>query len=122
MNRTLITNRLSALGRLGTGLVYATLVALVLAGALPARAGDARPVRSRVSPVYPEIAKRMKITGEVKLQAVVNPEGKVTDVKELSGNHMLAIAAEDAVKQWKFAPASETSNENVAINFTLGGQ
>jgi TonB family protein len=121
MNRHVVADRLFSAGRLGTGVVYAILLSFVLCG-LPAQASDARAVKSRVSPVYPEIAKRMKITGEVKLQAVVNADGKVMDVKELSGNHMLAVAAEDAVKQWRFAPAAATSNENVAINFTLGGQ
>ncbi len=99
------------------GLLQAGLLVLMLAFALPGRAADARGVKSRVAPVYPEIAKRMKITGLVKVEATVDAQGKVTDVKEVSGNHMLAMAAADAVRQWKFAPGPANTNENVEINF-----
>jgi TonB family protein len=64
-----------------------------------------------VPPVYPEIAKRMHITGEVELQVTVDPQGKVKDVKPVSGNHVLSSAAEDAVRQWKYV--------TVTINFAL---
>ncbi len=78
-----------------------------------------RAVKQRVAPVYPEIAKRMGITGVVEIQAVVAPDGKVTAVKTVSGNHMLASAAEDAVQRWKFVPADSQSTVNVDLNFTL---
>jgi TonB family protein len=95
-------------------------LALVLAMALPARAADDRAVKSRVAPVYPEIAKRMRIAGAVKLEAQVDAQGKVTDVKTISGNHMLAVAAEDAVRQWKFVPGASESSVNVEVNFSPG--
>jgi TonB family protein len=95
----------------------AVVLALMLTMALPARAGDERAVKSRVSPVYPEIAKRMKIGGAVKLEATVDAQGKVTEVKTISGNHMLSVAAEDAVRQWKFVPGEGVSNVNVEVNF-----
>jgi TonB family protein len=105
--------------RMRTGLLHASLLALALTAALPARAGDARPIKSRVPPVYPEIAKRMRISGQVTVSATVNEQGKVTDVKEVSGNHVLAQAAEDAVRQWKFEPAAAASNENIEVSFSL---
>ena len=95
-------------------------IGLFLAFSLPASAGNARAVKTRVAPVYPEIAKRMKITGSVVLQASVDAQGKVKDVKEISGNHMLAIAAEAAVRQWKFAPGDDDTSESVEVTFNLG--
>ena len=89
---------------MGVRLLQAAALAVIVALALPARAGDDRAVKSRVSPVYPEIARRMRICGEVRLEATVDAQGKVKDVKPVSGNHMLEVAAEDAVRQWKFAP------------------
>lgn len=99
-------------------LQVAALVLLV-GLALPARAGDDRAVKSRVAPVYPEIAKRLRIGGEVKLEAVVDAQGKVKDVKALSGNHLLGTAAEDAVRQWKFEPGDGDATVNVEVNFAL---
>jgi TonB family protein len=94
------------------------MLALLIAIALPAHAEE-RAVKSRVSPVYPEIAKRMKITGIVKVEATVEPDGKVSDVKTVSGNHALAPAAEDAVRKWRFAPAPAASTVNVDVSFVL---
>lgn len=82
-----------------------------------ARASDERAVKSRVAPVYPEIAKRMRIGGVVKLEATVDAEGKVTDVKAVSGNQMLSVAAEDAVRKWRFVPAGGQSVVDVTLNF-----
>jgi TonB family protein len=107
------------LRRAGLRLVQATALALVVALAMPARAADARAVKSRIPPAYPEIAKRMRISGMVRLAVTVDPEGKVIDVKTLSGNTMLSIAAQEAVRHWRFKPGPSESTEEVALNFTL---
>ncbi|MDR3722973.1 MAG: energy transducer TonB [Terracidiphilus sp.] len=95
-------------------------LALLFAMALPVRAADDRPVKQRVAPVYPEIAKRMHVAGEVKLQATVDASGKVIEVKTLSGNHMLSMAAEDAVRKWKFESGAGEAHVAVAVNFNAG--
>jgi TonB family protein len=100
-------------------LVQAAALALLVALAVPSRAADERPVRSRVAPVYPEIARRMRIAGIVKLQVTVDAEGKVTTVKTVTGSRMLASAAEDAVRKWKFAPGPSDSTVDLDINFAL---
>ncbi|HKF50373.1 MAG TPA: energy transducer TonB [Terracidiphilus sp.] len=95
------------------------LVAL-LAGVHSAGAED-RVVKMRVPPTYPELAKRMKISGPVKLEATVDPDGKVKDVKTISGNRALSVAAEDALRKWKFEPGSGDATVPITINFDLGG-
>ncbi len=95
----------------------AASLALVMALALPGRAADDRVVKSRVAPVYPELAKRMRISGIVKVEATVAPDGKVIDVKTISGSHALSPSAEDAVRKWKFAPGPGTSVVDVEVNF-----
>lgn len=97
----------------------AAALALAACLALPAHAGDDRAVKSRIAPVYPEIAKRMHIVGEVKLEAVVDADGKVKDVKAVSGNRILGEAAEDAVRKWKFDSGSGEATVTVAVNFAL---
>ena len=95
----------------------ASLFALALGMALPVHAQD-RTVRSKIAPTYPEIAKRMHISGAVRLDVSVDNEGKVTDVKVLNGNRVLGQAAEDAVRKWHFAPGDSTT-ESIDINFNL---
>jgi len=99
-------------------LLPATALALMVAMALPAFAGD-RAVKQRAQPTYPELARRMKITGVVVVTATVDAAGNVTDVKTVSGNRMLAVAAEDAVRRWKFVPGPGESTETVDLNFTM---
>jgi TonB family protein len=103
--------------KLACTLFPAAAIALMLALALPCMAADARAIKSKVAPAYPEVAKRLRITGEVKMEATVDPDGKVTGVKTLSGNTMLSVAAEDAVRKWRFASGPVASTVEVNVNF-----
>jgi len=107
--------------RQGNGIrwFHAALLVLSLVMIVPVRASDDRPIKSRVPPVYPELAKRMRITGQVKLEVTVDADGKVTAVKTLSGNHALSTAAEEAVSKWRFVPGAAPSTVNVEVNFAL---
>ncbi|MDR3750572.1 MAG: energy transducer TonB [Terracidiphilus sp.] len=120
MDRNQVKTSARGSRHVGIRMLQAAALALVVAMALPSRAADDRAIKSRVAPVYPEIAKRMKIGGAVKVEATVDPEGKVTEAKAVSGNRMLSPAAEDAVRKWKFAPGAGESMVAVEINFSLG--
>jgi TonB family protein len=98
--------------------LQAGAITLLLALALPAHAAD-RAIKSRVAPAYPEIAKRMKITGAVKLQVTVDAGGAVTEIKTLEGNRMLTTAAEEAVRKWKYEPGEGSATMEVQLNFAL---
>jgi TonB family protein len=115
-NRSKIDSR--CLQRAGMSLFQAAALALVVAMAMPAWAANSRAIKSRVPPVYPEIAKRMKIDGAVVIEVTVNADGGVSNVKVVSGNRMLSSAAEDAVRKWKFVPGPGTSKVDVEITFT----
>ncbi len=58
----------------------------------------------KVSPIYPELAIRAHVSGEVTLEAIIDEEGNVTDLKILDGHPLLRDAAYDAVRQWKYKP------------------
>jgi TonB family protein len=120
MHKVLLAGNAGVKRRLGFRLLWAAALAAIVALALPARGGDDRAVKSRVPPVYPEIARRMRICGEVRLEAAVDAQGKVKDVKPVSGNHMLELAAEDAVRQWKFVLGDGDTVVTVSVNFALG--
>jgi TonB family protein len=61
-----------------------------------------RKVKSKVTPSYPELARRMNITGVVKIQITVAANGSVKDAKVMGGHPVLVNAAMDAVKKWRF--------------------
>lgn len=61
-------------------------------------------VIKRVPPRYPSQALQLHKEGSVQLQATVTKQGDISNIKVLSGDPMLARAAEDAVRQWKYKP------------------
>lgn len=61
-------------------------------------------ILSKVPPHYPEEAKQNHITGDVILDFTIDRNGNVTGLKIISGHPLLASAAVDAVKQWKYKP------------------
>jgi TonB family protein len=105
--------------RAGMRLFQASVLALAVALAIPARAADERAVKARVVPVYPELALRMKITGTVQVQATIDSDGKVTAAKAIAGNRLLSTAAEEAVQKWKFASGGGETTLVVSVNFAL---
>ena len=76
-----------------------------------------RKVIKRVAPAYGQIARQARLTGTVRLTVVVSPEGSVKSVRTLGGNPVLAEAAEEAVKHWKFETAKKETSEAVVIKF-----
>ena len=79
-----------------------------------------RKIQKRVPPVYPELARRMRVGGVVRILAIVAPDGTVTDVRTINGNKMLSQAAEEAVKKWKFAAGDSESSVSIDISFAPG--
>ena len=59
----------------------------------------------RVEPVYPDLARRVRIEGTVILEAVLGTDGRLHEIRVLSGHPLLAPAALDAVRRWVYHPA-----------------
>ena len=97
-----------------SALAFGLLIAFAFS--LPARADD-RQVVSKVKATYPEMAKRLRITGTVMLNATVAPTGAVKSVKTIMGEKILMEAAKDAVMKWKFTPSDHETVEDVEIDF-----
>jgi TonB family protein len=79
-----------------------------------------RKTRTRVPPVYPELARRMNITGSVKVRVIVAANGAVKSASLVGGHPVLANAALDAVKKWHFEVAPQESTEVVEFRFDPG--
>ena len=87
-------------------------------GAQQAMHSESRKVKERVSPVYPELARKLNIHGKVKLEATVGPDGKVRSVRVLGGHPLLVTAAQDAMNKWKFEAAPTETTQVVEFEFT----
>lgn len=80
----------------------------------------------KVTPNYPPLARQARIQGQVILQAEISKDGTIQNLQLISGHPMLAPAAIEAVKQWRYKPyllngepvAVETQ---VVVNFSLSG-
>jgi TonB family protein len=78
-----------------------------------------RKVVSRVTPVYPDLARGMQISGVVKLWVTVSPSGSVKSIEPVGGNPVLIKAAQDAVRVWKYARAPEETRELIELHFNM---
>jgi TonB family protein len=74
---------------------------------VPARPSITPPVSiSKVKPAYPEVARRTRSGGTVVIDIAIDTQGSVTDARVVSGPPVLGPAALDAVKKWRYKPAS----------------
>ena len=103
-------------------LAVTTTAALVFSGASGfAQSGSTdeskRKVKTKTAPLYPDLAKRMNVTGKVKIEVVITPEGRVKSTRVVGGHPLLVQACQDAVKEWKFVPAPEETTQVVEFEF-----
>jgi protein TonB len=61
---------------------------------------------SRVEPVYPEDAERQRIEGAVKLHVIIDRDGNIQNIDQMTGPPLLEAAAANAVRQWRYKPTS----------------
>jgi periplasmic protein TonB len=59
---------------------------------------------NKVQPSYPPLARQTRISGTVKLHAIIGKDGVVTQLQVISGHPLLVQSALDAVKQWRYQP------------------
>ena len=76
-----------------------------------------RKVKTKVTPSIPELARRMNITGKVKVEVVIAPDGRVKSSRAVGGHPVLVQACLDAIKEWKFEPAPEETTQMVEFDF-----
>lgn len=113
----------------GKLLAIVFLAVLAAATALEAqvKVGDAQAKQAavvKVMPEYPAMAKQMRLSGRVEVEAMIDLEGNVERVQVVSGNPLLSSAAVAAVKKWKFTPFTEDGKPiravaSIAFDFKL---
>jgi protein TonB len=76
-----------------------------------------RRAKIKVQPQYPDLARKMNISGTVKIEVVVSPNGIVKDARVVGGHPVLASSALDAAKKWRFEPAGTESTGVIDFKF-----
>lgn len=82
--------------------------------------GDVTPAKliRSVAPVYPALAKNQHVIGDVVIDALIDANGRVTAMNVISGPALLHQAAKDALRQWKYQPATLDGNP-VSMHLTV---
>lgn len=100
-----------------------TVRRMLIAGLLLALTGAAvhgqatRKVLSSPTPIYPDLAKKMHLTGVVKVTLTVGTDGQIKNAEFQGGHPVLIEAVQMALKNWKYAPASSESKILVEFKF-----
>src|SRR5260370_10404008 len=76
-----------------------------------------RKVINKVAPAYPALARRLHVTGVVKLEVLIRPNGSVKSIKAVGGNPVFIEAATVAVDKWKFEARPDETTEVVQLVF-----
>jgi protein TonB len=78
----------------------------------------------RVEPVYPPLARQARISGAVQLQGIIGVDGRIHELKVISGHPLLIAAAVAAVQQWIYTPTTLNGElveviAPITVNFIL---
>jgi TonB family protein len=99
-------------------LTLAVTLGTIRVGAQQAQSEEiVRRAKNKVQPDYPVLAQKMKISGTVKIQVVVAPNGTVKDARVVGGHPVLASAALDAAKKWRFEAAPAEASGVIDFKF-----
>jgi TonB family protein len=101
--------------------LFAGAAILVLAGTLVSGQQSEegkRKAKTKTNPAYPELARRMNITGKVKIEVVISPDGHVKSTRAIGGHPILVQPCVDAVKEWRFDSAPEETTQIIEFNFS----
>ncbi|HEY1472285.1 MAG TPA: energy transducer TonB [Candidatus Acidoferrum sp.] len=91
-------------------------MALMLSTAnLPAQ--DARKAIANPAPPYPEVARKFRLTGIVKMQVVIATDGHIKSMRPIGGHPVLVDAVKETLKDWKYAPASNETTTVLEFDF-----
>ncbi|PYT99355.1 MAG: energy transducer TonB [Acidobacteria bacterium] len=73
---------------------------------------------NRITPIYPPLARQTRISGTVRLHAIISKDGSIQQLEVISGHPLLQQAALDAVRQWRYQPTL-LNGEPVEVDTTI---
>ena len=120
-----IDSLLGGLGEAASGARLRLLPPAVAAQKIGGQVQEAR-IIARPNPVYPPLARQARIQGRVVLHAIIDKDGRVSELQVVSGHPLLVKAALDAVQNWRYQPTILNQepvevDTTIDVNFVLGG-
>jgi TonB family protein len=110
-------------GRAKTLVVPVALVVAIAANGLRAGAQSSAPseakrqVKRLLTPQYPELAKKLNLSGTVRIEVTIAPDGTVKHTRILGGHPLLAASAEEAAQKSTFDPGPKETTEVIEFKF-----
>lgn len=102
--------------RMSLGVVGMVLLGMAYPRGLEAAEGR-RTLLMRTVPEYPELARQMRLRGDIILAILIQPDGHVTDIKVVRGHPLLVRAATEAVGRWRYSNGPEATAATVEVTF-----
>lgn len=96
------------------------LVAAMIAGGVLAQSSSddgGRKIKTKTSPTYPDLARRMNVSGKVKIELTITPDGRVRSTRVIGGHPLLVQACQDSVKEWRYMPGPEETTQVIECDF-----
>ena len=108
--------------RIGVCLLAAGAIASSSSVSLRAQSAESSDAKRKVKfmgrPVYPDLARKLNLTGVVKIEVVIGPDGKVKRTRVIGGHPVLAAEAERAAQNSEFEPGPKETMEVIDFKFT----
>jgi TonB family protein len=76
-----------------------------------------RKIKFKVNPQYTELARRMNVSGKVKIELVIAPDGHVKGSRAIGGHPILIQSCLEAVKDWRFEESREETTQIIEFEF-----
>jgi protein TonB len=76
-----------------------------------------RKIKSKVTPQFSDLARRMNLSGKVKVELVIAPDGHVKSSRALGGHPLLVQSCLDAVREWRFESGPEETAQVIEFEF-----
>lgn len=104
-------------GSVAKHLVYMLWLVGMCFFAATGQAQEARKALAQSQPDYPELAKRLRLAGTVKVQVIIGADGIIKNTKVVGGNPVLVESALEALKKWRYSPSSNETTTILEFNF-----
>jgi TonB family protein len=100
----------------GVGFAALFVVGIVTAQQAISEEGK-RKAKSKVNPQFSDLARQMHLSGKVKVEIVIAPDGHVKSARAVGGHPVLVQSCLEAVKDWKYETGPEEATQTVEFDF-----